>query len=37
MIQNPDLLLLDEPLANIDQYLKNKIQDNLKKILKKLV
>ena len=35
IIQNPDLLLLDEPLANIDQYLKNKIQDNLKKILKK--
>ncbi len=35
IIHNPDLLLLDEPLANIDQYLKNKIQDNLKQVLKK--
>ena len=35
IIHNPDLLLLDEPLSNIDQHLKNKIQDNLKKILKK--
>ena len=35
IIHNPDLLLLDEPLANIDQYLKNKIQENLKQVLKK--
>jgi iron(III) transport system ATP-binding protein len=33
--RNPDLLLLDEPFANLDQNLKEKIQDNLKLILKK--
>jgi len=31
---NPDLLLLDEPFANLDQNLKEKVQINLKRILK---
>jgi len=30
----PDLLLLDEPLSNVDQSFKEKIQVNLKKILR---
>ena len=33
---NPDLLLLDEPLSNIDQSFKEEIQVKLKQILKKL-
>ena len=33
---NPDLLLLDEPLSNIDQSFKEEIQVKLKKILSKL-
>jgi len=32
---NPDLLLLDEPLSNIDQSFKEEIQVKLKQILKK--
>jgi len=34
IIHNPDLLLLDEPFANLDQNLKEKVQVNLKEILK---
>ena len=34
IIHNPDLLLLDEPFANLDQHLKEKIQENLKEIIK---
>ncbi|MDA0377753.1 MAG: ABC transporter ATP-binding protein [Proteobacteria bacterium] len=34
IIHNPDLLLLDEPFANLDQNLKDKAQKNLKEILK---
>ncbi len=34
IIHNPDLLLLDEPFANLDQNLKEKVQNNLKEILK---
>ena len=33
---NPDLLLLDEPLSNVDQSFKEEIQVKLKQILKKL-
>ncbi len=36
LIMIPDLLLLDEPLSNVDQSFKEDIQVNLKKILKKL-
>ena len=34
IIHNPDLLLLDEPFANLDQNLTEKVQINLKEILK---
>ena len=34
IIHNPDLLLLDEPFANLDQNLKEKVQENLKQIIK---
>ena len=34
LISNPDLLLLDEPLSNVDQSFKEEIQEKLKKILK---
>ena len=34
IIHNPDLLLLDEPFANLDQNLKEKVQENLKEIIK---
>ena len=34
VISNPDLLLLDEPLSNIDENFKEEIQVNLKQILK---
>ena len=34
LITNPDLLLLDEPLSNVDQSFKEEIQEKLKKILK---
>ena len=34
LISNPDLLLLDEPLSNIDENFKEEIQVKLKKILK---
>ena len=33
LLSNPDLLLLDEPLSNVDQSLKDEIQVKLKKIL----
>ena len=33
LLSNPDLLLLDEPLSNIDQNFKEEIQVKLKKIL----
>jgi len=33
LVTNPDLLLLDEPLSNIDQSFKEEIQVKLKKIL----
>ena len=36
LITQPDLLLLDEPLSNVDQSFKEEIQVNFKKILKKL-
>ena len=36
LITNPDLLLLDEPLSNVDQSFKEEIQVRLKKILKNL-
>ena len=35
LITQPDLLLLDEPLSNVDQSFKEEIQVRLKKILKK--
>ncbi len=35
LITQPDLLLLDEPLSNVDQSFKEAIQEKLKKILKK--
>ena len=36
LITKPDLLLLDEPLSNVDQSFKEEIQVRLKKILTKL-
>ena len=36
LLSKPDLLLLDEPLSNIDQSFKEEIQVKLKKILKDL-
>ena len=36
LITQPDLLLLDEPLSNVDQSFKEEIQVKLKKILSKL-
>tara|TARA_B100001057_G_scaffold293273_1_gene293358 strand:+ start:466 stop:1527 length:1062 start_codon:yes stop_codon:yes gene_type:complete len=36
LITQPDLLLLDEPLSNVDQSFKEEIQVRLKEILKKL-
>ncbi len=36
LYSEPDLLLLDEPLSNVDQSFKEEIQVNLKTILKKL-
>ncbi len=36
ILTQPDLLLLDEPLSNVDQSFKEGIQVKLKKILKKL-
>ena len=36
LISNPELLLLDEPFANIDQFLKDELQKNIKVILKEL-
>ena len=36
LITQPDLLLLDEPLSNVDQSFKEEIQVRLKKILSKL-
>ena len=36
LVSQPDLLLLDEPLSNIDQSFKEEIQVQLKQILKKL-
>jgi iron(III) transport system ATP-binding protein len=36
LLTQPDLLLLDEPLSNVDQSFKEEIQVRLKKILKKL-
>ncbi len=36
LVAQPDLLLLDEPLSNIDQSFKEEIQVKLKKILKNL-
>ena len=34
LVTQPDLLLLDEPLSNVDQSFKEEIQEKLKKILK---
>ncbi len=34
LVTKPDLLLLDEPLSNVDQSFKEEIQEKLKKILK---
>ncbi len=36
LVAQPDLLLLDEPLSNVDQSFKEEIQVRLKKILNKL-
>ncbi len=36
LLSQPDLLLLDEPLSNVDQSFKEEIQVRLKKILSKL-
>ena len=36
LLSNPDLLLLDEPLSNVDQSFKEEIQVKLKKILSEL-
>jgi len=36
LVTQPDLLLLDEPLSNVDQSFKEEIQVHLKKILKDL-
>ena len=35
LLSNPDLLLLDEPLSNVDQNFKEEIQVKLKHVLKK--
>jgi len=35
LLSNPDLLLLDEPLSNVDQNFKEEIQVKLKQVLKK--
>ena len=35
LLTQPDLLLLDEPLSNVDQSFKEEIQEKLKKILKR--
>ena len=35
LVSNPDLLLLDEPLSNVDQSFKEEIQVELKQLLKK--
>ena len=37
LLSNPDLLLLDEPLSNVDQSFKEEIQVELKKLLSKLM
>jgi len=36
LMSKPDLLLLDEPFSNIDQSLKDELQLNIKKVLKKM-
>ena len=36
LVSQPDLLLLDEPLSNVDQSFKEEIQVQLKKLLKEL-
>ena len=36
LITQPDLLLLDEPLSNVDQSHKEDIQEKIKKLLAKL-
>ena len=36
LVSNPDLLLLDEPLSNVDQSFKEEIQVGLKKLLNQL-
>ena len=36
LVSHPDLLLLDEPLSNVDQSFKEEIQVQLKKLLKDL-
>jgi iron(III) transport system ATP-binding protein len=36
LMSNPDLLLLDEPFANIDQSLKEDLQSKIKKLLKEI-
>jgi len=36
LVSNPDLLLLDEPLSNVDQSFKEEIQVGLKKLLSQL-
>ena len=36
LLTQPDLLLLDEPLSNVDQSFKEEIQERLKKILSRL-
>ena len=36
LVSNPDLLLLDEPLSNIDENFKEEIQIKLKQILMKI-
>ena len=35
LVSNPDLLLLDEPLSNVDQSFKEEIQVELKQLLSK--
>ena len=36
LVSKPNLLLLDEPFSNIDQNLKEEIQNSVKKLLKKI-
>jgi iron(III) transport system ATP-binding protein len=36
LMSKPDLLLLDEPFSNIDQSLKDELQRDIKKVLKKM-